>query len=260
MRECKVYCLIKPFNTPASEIAAMEPKGIILSGGPASVYAPNAPKPDPGIFNLKVPMLGICYGLQLLAESLGGKVEPGVRREYGKGILRIQDTGSPLFQSLEKEIQVWNSHGDKMTQLPAGFKTVAVTDNSDYAAVEDRQRGFYGLQFHPEVAHTPRGQQILSNFVHKICGCSESWTMRAYRQMAIEQIRAQVGKEHVILGLSGGVDSSVAAVLLHEAIGDQLTCISITASSGPMRGTASATSSAEISRSSSTTRMPPIFS
>lgn len=225
IRECKVYCLIKPFNTPASEIAAMEPRGIILSGGPASVYAPNAPKPDPGIFDLKVPMLGICYGLQLLAESLGGKVEPGVRREYGKGILRIQDTGSPLFQSLEKEIQVWNSHGDKMTHLPAGFKTVAVTDNSDYAAVEDRQRGFYGLQFHPEVAHTPRGQQILSNFVHKICGCSESWTMRAYRQMAIEQIRAQVGKEHVILGLSGGVDSSVAAVLLHEAIGDQLTCI-----------------------------------
>ena len=225
IRECKVYCQIKPWNTPAAEISALEPKGIILSGGPASVYSSNAPKPDPELFRIPVPMLGICYGLQLLAKFQGGKVERGDKREYGKGTLTIQDPECPLFQGLEKQIQVWNSHGDKMTQLPPGFTTVATTPNSNYAAIEHRQRKQFGLQFHPEVVHTPRGKEILSNFVHRICGCAPTWTMKAYRQMAIEQIRAQVGKEHVILGLSGGVDSCVAAVFIHEAIGDQLTCI-----------------------------------
>lgn len=225
IRECNVYCLIKPYYTPAAEIAAMKPKGIILSGGPASVYSEKAPKPDAKIFNLNVPMLGICYGLQLLAKFLGGKVEPGTRREYGKGTLTIRDTDCPLFQGLEQNIQVWNSHGDKMTHLPKDFKTVATTPNSDYAAVENRVRSIYGLQFHPEVVHTPRGHIIISNFVYRICGCSPTWTMRAYREQTIEKILKQVGNEHVILGLSGGVDSSVAAVLIHEAIGEQLTCI-----------------------------------
>lgn len=225
IRERKVFCVIKPFDTPASEIAALQPKGLILSGGPASVYAPGAPHPDPGIFELGAPLLGICYGLQLIAHFLGGKVESGSKREYGKGLLRVCDKQCCLFDGLPVELQVWNSHGDRLTQLPRGFKAVAVTENSRFAAVEHRARKCFGLQFHPEVVHTPRGQKILSNFVHAVCGCGQHWTMRHYRDQAIEEIRRQVGSESVILGLSGGVDSSVAAALLHEAVGSQLTCI-----------------------------------
>ncbi|MBI4662863.1 MAG: glutamine-hydrolyzing GMP synthase [Verrucomicrobia bacterium] len=225
IRECSVYSTILRYDTPAPEIAARRPKGVILSGGPASVYAKDAPLPDPEIFELGVPMLGICFGIQIFAQYLGGKVEPGQEREYGKGTLTVKDAGCPLFRGLPASLQVWNSHGDRLTKLPNGFKPVAVTDNSAYASIEHKGKQFYGLQFHPEVVHTPRGREILGNFVHGVCGCSKDWTMRHYRDQALEEIRSRVGSERVILGLSGGVDSSVAAALLHEAIGDQLTCI-----------------------------------
>ena len=225
IREAQVYSSILAFRTPAREIARLAPRGLILSGGPSSVYASEAPLPDPAIFELGVPILGICYGVQLFAQFLGGKVEPGEKREYGKGTLTVTDSGSPLFRRLPRTLQVWNSHGDKLTRLPAGFRPVARTENSEYAAIADPRRQFYGIQFHPEVVHTPRGKEVLGNFVHGICGCGRHWTMRHYRDQAIEEIRAQVGGERVILGLSGGVDSSVAAALLHRAIGEQLTCI-----------------------------------
>ena len=234
VRECNVYSVILRYDACAAEIAALEPKGIILSGGPSSVYAENAPLPDRALFKLGVPVLGICYGLQLLAQYLGGKVEPGQKREYGKGVLRVKDSRCPLFANLPATLQVWNSHGDKLTKIPAGFKSVAVTENSDYAAIEDRAGKRFGLQFHPEVAHTPRGREIIANFVHRICGCGKSWTMRNYIEQAVEGIQCQVGGERVILGLSGGVDSSVAAALLHKAIGEQLTCIFV--NNGLLRG------------------------
>ena len=195
IRECNVYSIILRYDTPASEIAALQPKGIILSGGPSSVYAKDAPLPDPAIFKLGVPMLGICYGLQLLAHYLGGKVEPGQKREYGKGTLRVKDSFCPLFANLPEKLQVWNSHGDKLTKLPTGFKSVAVTENSDYAAIENRAGKVFGLQFHPEVVHTPHGREIIANFVHNICGCGKNWTMRNYIDQAVEEIRAQVGGE-----------------------------------------------------------------
>ncbi len=225
IRECNVYSTILPYNTPAAEIARLAPKGIILSGGPNSVYAKGAPMPDKGIFAFGVPVLGICYGVQLLAHFLGGRVEKGLKREYGKGTLTVKDASCALFRKLPDSLQVWNSHGDKLTKLPKGFVSVATTENSEYAAIEDHARKFFGLQFHPEVVHSPRGKEVLANFVHGVCGCGKSWTMRSYVEQAVEEIRAQVGSERVILGLSGGVDSSVAAALIHKAIGDQLTCI-----------------------------------
>ncbi len=225
IRECNVFSTILRYDTPAKEILALQPKGLILSGGPASVYAADAPLPDKSIFNLDLPILGICYGLQLLAHFLRGKVEPGLKREYGKGLLTIADEECPLFKGVPKSFQVWNSHGDKLTKPPAGFKSIAVTENSDYAAIENPVRHFYGLQFHPEVVHTAFGREIYANFVHNICGCGKSWTMRNYADVAVEEIRNKVGQEKVILGLSGGVDSSVAAALLHKAIDSQLTCI-----------------------------------
>lgn len=225
VRECEVYSQIVRFDTPAARLAELRPRGLILSGGPASVYDPGAPLPDPSIFELGIPILGICYGLQVMAHCLGGRVEPGQRREYGKGMLEVRRRECPLFRGLPKRLQVWNSHGDRLTRLPRGFVVVATTDNSPYAAVEHPGRQFYGLQFHPEVVHTPRGREILSNFVHRICGCGRAWTMRNYLEQAIREIRERVGSERVLLGLSGGVDSSVAAALLHRAVGDQLTCI-----------------------------------
>jgi GMP synthase (glutamine-hydrolysing) len=234
IRECNVYSVILGHDTPAVEIAALAPRGIILSGGPSSVYAKNAPLADRNIFALGVPVLGICYGVQLFAQFLGGKVEKGLKREYGKGVLTVKDASCTLFRNLPKMFQVWNSHGDKLTKLPRDFKSVAVTENSEYAAIENRARKFFGLQFHPEVVHTPRGKEIISNFVHSICGCGKNWTMRNYVERAVEEIRARVGTEKVILGLSGGVDSSVAAALLHKAIGGQLTCIFV--NNGLLRG------------------------
>jgi GMP synthase (glutamine-hydrolysing) len=225
VRECHVYSIIVRYDTPAAEIAAMRPSGIILSGSPSSVYAGDAPLPDKTIFQLGLPILGICYGVQLLAHFNDGKVEKGLKREYGKGTLTVKDKTCALFSRLPASLQVWNSHGDKLTKLPDGFKSVAVTENSEYAAIENRTLRFFGLQFHPEVVHTPRGKEIIANFVHNVCGCGKGWTMRNYVDQAVEEIRRQVGKEEVILGLSGGVDSSVAAALIHKAIGEQLTCI-----------------------------------
>jgi GMP synthase (glutamine-hydrolysing) len=225
IRECNVFCVILPYSITAREIAAQRPSGLILSGGPASVYAEDAPLPDQRLFQLGVPILGICYGMQLLGRYLGGKVERGQKREYGKGVLTVSDHACRLFKRLPTAFQVWNSHGDKLTRLPTGFRPMAVTENSGYAVIEHRRKNIFGLQFHPEVVHTPRGKEILANFVHGVCGCGKNWTMRNYIDQSVEEIRAQVGRERVILGLSGGVDSSVAAALLHKAIGDQLTCI-----------------------------------
>jgi GMP synthase (glutamine-hydrolysing) len=234
IRECNVYSQILSYKTSAKEIAALKPSGIILSGGPSSVYAKDAPLPDKNIFTLGVPILGICFGVQLFAQFLGGKVEKGQKREYGKGTLTVTDDNCALFRNLPAQLQVWNSHGDKLTKLPRDFRVIATTENSSYAAIENRAKKFFGLQFHPEVAHTPRGSEIISNFVHGVCACGKNWTMRNYVEQAVDEIRAQVGKEKVILGLSGGVDSSVAAALLHKAIGDQLTCIFV--NNGLLRG------------------------
>ncbi|MFM8419522.1 MAG: glutamine-hydrolyzing GMP synthase, partial [Verrucomicrobiota bacterium] len=225
VRECNVYSTIVRYDTPASEIAAMNPKGLILSGGPSSVYAQDAPLPDKAIFKLGIPVLGICYGVQLLAHYLGGKVERGDKREYGKGNLNVADPQCALFKGLPRQLQVWNSHGDKLTRLPKDFVVVGTTENSDYAAIENSRRRFFGIQFHPEVVHSPRGREIIANYVHGVCGCGRDWTMRNYVEQATEDIRDKVGKDRVILGLSGGVDSSVAAALIHRAIGDQLTCV-----------------------------------
>jgi GMP synthase (glutamine-hydrolysing) len=224
VRELQVYSEIVPFNTTAKQIRELEPNGIILSGGPASVYDKGAPHSDPEIFSLGVPILGICYGLMLMAQHLGGKVVFTGRREYGAGSLRVTQ-GSLLFEGLGKQIDVWNSHGDEVTALPKGFRVVATTEGCDFAAVEDTQRNLYGLQFHPEVVHTPRGKEILQNFAYHICHCAMDWTMGSFVEEACERVRRQVGDEKVVLGLSGGVDSSVVAALLHKAIGDQLTCI-----------------------------------
>jgi len=225
VRELNVFSTILRFDTPAAEIKKLGVKGLILSGGPSSVYADKAPLPDKAIFKLGIPVLGICYGVQLMGHYLGGKVEKGTKREYGKGTLTVTDPACTLFKDLPGQLQVWNSHGDKLTRIPKDFLAVARTENSEYAAIVHAAKRFYGIQFHPEVVHTPRGKEILSNFVLGICGCAATWTMKGYIDQACAEIRAQVGAERVVLGLSGGVDSSVAAALLHKAIGDQLTCI-----------------------------------
>ena len=224
IRECKVYSKILPFNASAERIKAENPAGIILSGGPASVYQEHAPKCDPAIFELGVPVLGICYGLQLMIHTFGGKVAAGTAREYGKAMLKSVGKDK-LFEGLDGEFQVWMSHGDKVLELPEGFVTVAVTANTEYAAINLPEKHFYGIQFHPEVVHTPRGKEFISNFCHKICGCAGNWTMESFIESATREIRETVGSSRVILGLSGGVDSSVAAALISKAIGEQLTCI-----------------------------------
>jgi GMP synthase (glutamine-hydrolysing) len=224
IRECQVYSRIYPFGTPASQLKAEGVTGIILSGGPSSVFAKTAPIPDRAIFELGVPVLGICYGIQLMGHLLGGEVAPGTHREYGHGTLTIRKRGR-LFQGLPGKLRVWNSHGDRLTKLPPGFATIGDTDNSPYAVIEDRKRNLYGIQFHPEVFHTERGVEVIRNFLVEVCGAKQDWTMKDFIAHAVEEIRTTVGSSRVILGLSGGVDSSVAAALIHKAIGRQLTCV-----------------------------------
>jgi GMP synthase (glutamine-hydrolysing) len=224
IRECEVYSKIYAYNTPAAQLKADGVDGIILSGGPASVLGKNAPLPDAKLFDLGVPVLGICYGLQLMGRLLGGTVEKSTHREYGRGKLVVTEKGA-LFKKLPKSFQVWNSHGDRLIALPKGFKAIARTENSDFAAIENTERQFFGLQFHPEVAHSEYGQELINNFLIGICKAKRDWSMAAFTDQMVEEIRQKVGKDKVILGLSGGVDSSVAAALIHKAIGKQLTCV-----------------------------------
>ena len=227
VRESGVYCEIHPFNSPVEKLKAYGAKAIILSGGPASVTESHTPRAPDFVFKAGVPVLGICYGEQTMCAQLGGKVESSDHREFGKAHIAIEKNCA-LFDGLwnvGSREQVWMSHGDRVVALPPGFRVVATSEGAPYAAIADDERKFYGVQFHPEVVHTPHGAALLKNFTHRVAGCSGDWTMAAFRRQAIERIRAQVGKGRVICGLSGGVDSSVAAVLIHEAIGDQLVCI-----------------------------------
>jgi GMP synthase (glutamine-hydrolysing) len=227
VREEKVYCEIAPFQKAEEALRALQPKAIILSGGPASVLDKDAPLAPMDVYQAGVPVLGICYGEQAMAQQLGGKVEGGHHREFGRAEIEIQKS-SPLTEGVWKVGQrypVWMSHGDRVTKLPPGFEAIATSANAPIAMIADEARKFYATQFHLEVVHTPHGAAILRNFVRKIAGCTGDWTMRAFKEEAIEKIRRQVGKGKVICGLSGGVDSAVAAVLIHEAIGEQLTCV-----------------------------------
>src|SRR5476651_1309506 len=227
VREEKVYCEIVPYQKAAEAFAAMKPKAVILSGGPASVLDKNAPFAPKEIFNAGVPVLGICYGEQAMAAQLGGTVEGGHHREFGRAEVLVTED-SALFEGVWKKGEkypVWMSHGDRVTQLPKGFRVLGTSANAPIAMIADEKRKFYATQFHLEVMHTPHGAALLRNFVRKIAGARGDWTMRAFKDEAIEKIRKQVGKGKVICGLSGGVDSAVAAVLIHEAIGEQLTCI-----------------------------------
>ncbi|WP_414039599.1 glutamine-hydrolyzing GMP synthase [Acidithiobacillus sp. M4-SHS-6] len=228
VREAHVYCEIHPHSMSLTDIQNWEPQGIILSGGPSSVHDQDAPMVDPGIFVLGLPILGICYGLQLMAHVLGGKVAKAEHREYGRAHVQIHEALGPLlpFKSAGDREEVWMSHGDRIEKMPDGFRVLASSTNSPLAAIGDPARHFYGVQFHLEVVHTPRGAEMLTAFVRGVCACTGQWTMHSYVETAIATIRAQVGKEgKVIAALSGGVDSAVAAVLIHRAIGDQLTCI-----------------------------------
>ncbi len=226
IREQRVYCEIHPPTLDAAAVRAWNPAGIVLSGGPASVLEDDAPDLDPAILDLDLPILGICYGLQLVARILGGRVEPADRREYGPAELVIERS-DPLFEGLSDATRrtVWMSHGDWVRSLPPGFTVLGTSEGSPFAAVRHAERPLYGLQFHPEVVHTDGGERILANFVHGICGCAASWTMDAFIDEAVDKIKQQVGDDHVVCGLSGGVDSAVAAALVHRAVGEQLTCI-----------------------------------
>jgi GMP synthase (glutamine-hydrolysing) len=225
IREERVYCEIHPPTLSADEVKAWGPAGIILSGGPSSVLDADAPRIDPAVLELGLPILGICYGLQLLAHELGGSVEKSADHEYGRARLRIESE-HPLFAGLAGgERVVWMSHGDRVLRLPPGFEVLATSDNSPFAAVAHQERGMLGIQFHPEVHHTEDGDRILRNFVREICGCSGTWTVEAFVEEAVEAVKARVGGGRIICGLSGGVDSSVAAAIVHRAVGDQLTCI-----------------------------------
>jgi len=224
VREFKVYSEIIPCTAPFVEIKKRKPAGIILSGGPSSVFDENAPTINIELFNLGIPVLGICYGMQLITHLLGGKITKAEKREYGKAILKIDDF-SDIFNEIPDETVVWMSHADKIIEMPHGFIRLAHTENSSYAAIADRNKKIYALQFHPEVVHTQGGKKILHNFVFKICGCSPTWDMHSFVEREIEYIRKTVSKYRVVCALSGGVDSTVTAVLVHKAVGDALTCI-----------------------------------
>jgi GMP synthase (glutamine-hydrolysing) len=224
LRELSVFSEILPPSTPAAEIARRHPAGIILSGGPKSVSEPGAPKSDPAILELGTPTLGICYGMQLMTDALGGEVGSAPQREFGHATVSILD-GAPLFADVPRSLTVWASHGDFVAAAPPGFDVIATSANAPVAAIQDRRRQLYGILFHPEVVHTERGDQILRNFAFGVCGCGGDWTMASFVDESIARIRQQVGDGRVVCGLSGGVDSTVAAVLLHRAIGDRLTCI-----------------------------------
>jgi GMP synthase (glutamine-hydrolysing) len=224
IRECSVYSRIYHYSTPAATLKAEGVRGVILSGGPASVLDEDAPLPDPAIYRLKVPVLGICYGLQLIAQQLQGKVDPSQKREYGHADLKIEKK-NVIFRGMPTKLRVWNSHGDHVSKLPRGFIGIASSGNSPYAAIEDPKRRIYGIQFHPEVNHTDQGLHIIDNFLKRVCGCSGDWSMADFIEHSVNSIRKKVGDGRVILGLSGGVDSSVAAALIHRAIGRQLICV-----------------------------------
>ncbi|HEY3308673.1 MAG TPA: glutamine-hydrolyzing GMP synthase [Desulfuromonadaceae bacterium] len=227
VRESHVYCELHPFDLDLTAIRAFNPSGIILSGGPKSVYEPNAPVVAEELFELGVPVLGICYGMQLMSRHFGGEVVPAGKREFGHAELLASNQPGPLFDCffIDGKSPVWMSHGDHVSKVPQGFEVVAQTTNAPVCAIQDVGRRLYGVQFHPEVNHTPRGELLLDTFVRKICGCSGQWTPGQIIEDAVERIRSQVGNDRVILGLSGGVDSSVAAALIHRAIGDKLTCV-----------------------------------
>ncbi len=224
IRECNVYCELVSYDTPWEKIAPLNPRGFILSGGPASVYQEGAPTSPAYVYEQHLPVLGICYGMQIVTKELGGKVTPGSKYEYGHAVLHISDPTSPLFAGLPASSAVWMSHGDLISEMPPGFTALAYTENSPYAAMGNG-KDIYGLQFHPEVVHTPAGKTILQNFVYKICGCKGNWTVGNFIEESIAQIKRQVKDGKVICAISGGVDSSVVATLIHQAIGDQLTCI-----------------------------------
>ena len=234
VREANVYCEIFPWDTAPDRVLALQPKAFILSGGPNSVYDAGAPTLPAYVLEAHLPVLGICYGLHLLTQSLGGKVASSPQREYGPADLEIADRQSPLFTGLQSEIShqpstipVWMSHGDRIDRLPHGFHVIARSDHSPVAAMADDERKIYAIQFHPEVRHTPQGTQLIRNFVYGIAQCQPTWTAASFIEESIAQLRARVGDEQVVCGLSGGVDSAVTAALLHQAIGDQLTCIFI---------------------------------
>ena len=225
LRELSIYCEILPFHTPLETLEARRPAGVILSGGPKSVSEAGAPKCDPGVMSLDMPVLGICYGMQLMTDTLGGRVAPAAHREFGHAMVHVTDTEARLFKGLPDELRVWASHGDFVEAAPAGFEIVATSANAPVAAMQDTSRGLYGLLFHPEVAHTDRGLELLRHFAFDVCGCTGDWTMASFVDEATARIRSQVGDGRVVCGLSGGVDSTVAALLIHRAIGDRLTCI-----------------------------------
>lgn len=225
VREARVYCELLPWDAPRQDVERLAPMGFILSGGPASVYEPDASSLPAYILETGVPVLGICCGMQLLAQALGGRVAPAARREYGPAEMTLANTPSPLFSGLGPTLSVWMSHGDRIEVLPPGFAVLARSANSPIAAMGDAARGLYGLQFHPEVVHTPQGGEILRRFVIQVCGCSGTWTPRTFIEETVPAIREQVGDGQVLCALSGGVDSAVTAALVHRAVGDQLTCI-----------------------------------